>query len=105
MTKTQKTYFLYFLILVYISGSIGFVVNPPFFSPFTPYTLLLTCFVFLIHSPLADKKFILAFFSIAFLGFIIEVIGVVDIEIGVIDIVIGVIGIVTAGIDIENWCY
>jgi putative membrane protein len=76
MTKTQKTYFLYFLILVYISGSIGFVVNPPFFSPFTPYTLLLTCFVFLIHSPLADKKFILAFFSIAFLGFIIEVIGV-----------------------------
>jgi putative membrane protein len=59
-----------------VSGSIGFVVNPSFFSPFTPYTLLLTCFVFLIHSPLADKKFIFAFFSIAFLGFIIEVIGV-----------------------------
>jgi putative membrane protein len=32
--------------------------------------------VFLIHSPLADKKFLFAFFSIAFLGFIIEVIGV-----------------------------
>ena len=32
--------------------------------------------VFLIHSPVADKKFILAFFSIAFLGYIIEVIGV-----------------------------
>lgn len=63
-------------MLVYVSGSIGFVVNPPFFSPFTPYTLLLTCFVFLIHSPLADKKFIFAFFSIAFLGFVIEVIGV-----------------------------
>lgn len=76
MKKTYKTYFLYFLILVYISGSIGFVVNPPFFSPFTPYTLLLTCFVFLIHSPLADKKFIFAFFSIALLGFIIEVVGV-----------------------------
>jgi putative membrane protein len=76
MIKTYKTYFLYFLILVYVSGSIGFVVNPPFFSPFTPYTLLLTCFVFLIHTPLLDKKFILAFFSIAFLGFIIEVIGV-----------------------------
>jgi putative membrane protein len=30
----------------------------------------------LIHSPLADKKFLIAFFSIAFLGFIIEVIGV-----------------------------
>jgi putative membrane protein len=76
MIKTYKSYFLYFLILVYISGSIGFVVNPTFFSPFTPYTLLLTCFVFLIHSPLADKKFLFAFFSIAFLGFIIEVIGV-----------------------------
>ena len=76
MKERYKSYFLYFLILVYVSGSIGFVVNPSFFSPFTPYTLLLTCFVFLIHSPLADKKFIFAFFSIAFLGFIIEVIGV-----------------------------
>jgi putative membrane protein len=76
MIKTYQSYLLYFLILVYVSGSIGFVVNPPFFSPFTPYTLLLTCFVFLIHSPLADKKFVIAFFSIAFLGFIIEVIGV-----------------------------
>jgi bisanhydrobacterioruberin hydratase len=76
MLKTYKSYLLYFLILVYISGSIGFVVNPPFFSPFTPYTLLLTCFVFLIHSPLTDKKFLFAFFSIALLGFIIEVIGV-----------------------------
>ena len=76
MIKTYQSYLLYFLILVYVSGSIGFVVNPPFFSPFTPYTLLLTCFVFLIHSPLADKKFIIAFFSIAFLGFIVEVIGV-----------------------------
>lgn len=76
MLKTYKSYLLYFLILVYISGSIGFVVNPTFFSPFTPYTLLLTCFVFLIHSTLVDKKFLVAFFSIAFLGFIIEVIGV-----------------------------
>lgn len=76
MKEKYKSYFLYFLILVYVSGSIGFVINPSFFCSFTPYTLLLTCFVFLIHSPLADKKFLLAFFSIAFLGFIIEVIGV-----------------------------
>jgi putative membrane protein len=76
MLKKYKSYLLYFLILVYVSGSIGFVVNPAFFSPFTPYTLLLSCFVFLIHSPLADKKFLIAFFSIALLGFIIEVIGV-----------------------------
>lgn len=76
MLNKYKSYLLYFLILVYVSGSIGFVVNPAFFSPFTPYTLLLTCLVFLINSPLADKKFLSAFFSIAFLGFIIEVIGV-----------------------------
>jgi putative membrane protein len=76
MLKTYQSYLLYFLILVYVSGSIGFVVNPVFFSPFTPYTLLLTCLVFLLHGPLADKKFLIAFFSIAFLGFIIEVIGV-----------------------------
>jgi putative membrane protein len=76
MKEKYKSYFLYFLILVYVSGSIGFVINPSFFSPFTPYTLLLTCFVFLIHSPLATKKFIFAFFAIAFMGFIIEIIGV-----------------------------
>jgi len=76
MLKKYNSYLLYFLILVYVSGSIGFIVNPLFFSPFTPYTLLLTCFVFLIHSPLNNKKFLFAFFSIAFLGFIIEVIGV-----------------------------
>jgi putative membrane protein len=76
MKEKYKSYFLYFLILVYVSGSIGFVINPTFFGPFTPYNLLLTCFVFLIHSPLVDKKFLVAFFSIAFFGFIIEVIGV-----------------------------
>ncbi|MBC7524312.1 MAG: carotenoid biosynthesis protein [Flavobacterium sp.] len=76
MKEKYKSYFLYFLILVYVSGCIGFVLNPSFFSPFTPYTLLLTCFVFLIHSPLENKKNIFSFFSIALLGFIIEVIGV-----------------------------
>ena len=76
MKEQYKSYFLYFLILVYVSGSIGFVVNPSFFSPFTPYTLLLTCFVFLIHNPAVDKKFIMAFSSIALLGFVMEVIGV-----------------------------
>ena len=75
MKERFKSYFLYFLILVYVSGSIGFVVNPVFFSPFTPYTLLLTCFVFLIHQPISNKKFIPSFFIIAFLGYVIEVIG------------------------------
>jgi bisanhydrobacterioruberin hydratase len=76
MKETLKSYLLFFLILVYVSGSIGFIINPAFFSPFTPYSLLLTCFIFLIHSPQPNKKFILAFFSIACLGFIIEVVGV-----------------------------
>jgi putative membrane protein len=76
MKEKHKFYFLYFLILVYVSGSVGFVLNPSFFSPFTPFTLLLTCFVFLIHSPLPFTKFIFSFFVIAFLGFIIEVIGI-----------------------------
>ncbi|MBC7640871.1 MAG: carotenoid biosynthesis protein [Flavobacterium sp.] len=76
MKETYKSYFLYFLILVYVSGSVGFVINPSFFSPFTPYTLLLTCFVFLIHQPSTDKEFILSFFSIAVLGYIIELIGI-----------------------------
>ncbi len=76
MKETYKIYLLYFLILVYVSGSIGFVVNLAFFSPFTPYTLLLTCFVFLIHQPLSNKKFLKAFFSIAVLGYIIEIIGI-----------------------------
>lgn len=76
MNITIKNYFLYFLILVYVSGSIGFVLNPDFFSPFTPFTLILTCFVFLIYSPAPVPKFIFSFFSIAFLGFAVEVIGV-----------------------------
>ncbi len=76
MKESYKSYFLYFLILVYISGSIGFVVNSTFFSPFTPYTLLFTCFVFMIHQPVSDKKYISAFLSIAVLGYIIELIGI-----------------------------
>jgi putative membrane protein len=76
MKKAYKSYLLYFLILVYVSGSIGFVVNPSFFSPFTPYTLLFSCSVYLIHRPLVNPKFIFAFLCIALLGFIVEIIGV-----------------------------
>lgn len=76
MKKEYKIYFLYFLILVYVSGSIGFVMNPTFFSPFTPYTLLFTCFVFLLYNASVDKKFVLAFIAIAVFGYIAEVIGV-----------------------------
>lgn len=71
-----RTYALYFLILVYVSGSIGFVLNPSFFLPFTPFTLLYTCFVFLIFQPMHDLKFVMAFAGVAIIGFISEVIGV-----------------------------
>lgn len=74
--ESLKKYSLYFLILVYISGSIGFILNPEFFSPFTPYTLLFTCFVFLLHQPKKNNSFFLSFIVIAILGYLIEVIGV-----------------------------
>lgn len=76
MSQLKNIYFLYFLILVYVSGSIGFVVNPNFFSPFTPYTLLFTCFVFLLHQPIENYSFIKSFIIIAVFGYIIEVVGV-----------------------------
>lgn len=71
-----QKYLLYFLILVYVSGSIGFVFNPPFFSPFTPYTLLFTCLVYLLHQPTQNYRFITSFVAIALFGYLIEVIGV-----------------------------
>jgi putative membrane protein len=71
-----KKYLLYFLILVYVSGAIGFLFNPGFFAPFTPLTLSFTCFVFLIHQPLNNLNYTLSFIGLAFVGFVAEVIGV-----------------------------
>jgi bisanhydrobacterioruberin hydratase len=71
-----KKYALYFLILVYVSGSIGFVLKPSFFAPFTPYTLFFTCAVYLLHQPYSDYKFVLAFLVVAVLGYFFEVVGV-----------------------------
>lgn len=76
MFKVIQKYTLYFLILVYVSGTIGFIFNPSFFEPFTPYTLVLTALVFLIHQPITKASFILAFLSVALIGFVSEVIGV-----------------------------
>jgi putative membrane protein len=76
MLNQARKYMLYFLILVYVSGAIGFVLHPSFFKPFTPYTLAFTCFVFLIHQPLNKLNFVLAFAGIAVVGFVSEVIGV-----------------------------
>ncbi len=71
-----RKYLLYFLVLVYISGTIGFIVKPDFFSAFTPYTLLLTSFVFLCFQPIYSAAYWIAFLCIALIGFISEVIGV-----------------------------
>ena len=71
-----RTYLLYFLILVYVSGSIGFVLNPGFFLPFTPYTLLLTTLAFLMYQPMGQRRFLVAFVASACLGFALEVAGV-----------------------------
>lgn len=76
MLKKFQKYLLYFLILVYVSGAIGFVVNPSFFSPFTPYTLLLTSFVFLTHQPLAKGPYLFGFIALALIGYFFEVLGV-----------------------------
>lgn len=74
--KKYKLYLLYFLVLVYFSGAIGFVLNPSFFLPFTPFTLLYTSIVFLLFQPIQKSKYLIAFFSIALIGFVFEVIGV-----------------------------
>lgn len=71
-----KTYAIWFLVLVYVSGAIGFVMNPSFFLPFTPYTLLLTCLIFLLYQPYHNRSFAIAFVSIAGIGFLAEVLGV-----------------------------
>lgn len=75
MNQLRK-YSLYFLILVYVSGGIGFLIKPEFFAPFTPLTLLLTCFVFLINQSPFNLNYLLVFLSIAIIGFLIEVLGV-----------------------------
>ena len=76
MISSIKKYLLYFLILVYVSGAIGYLFKPAFFSPFTPFTLLFTCFVFLLHQPLTNLKYVISFLALAVIGFASEVIGV-----------------------------
>ncbi|MBC7695668.1 MAG: carotenoid biosynthesis protein [Burkholderiales bacterium] len=65
-----------FLIILYISGTIGMIVKPSFYLPLTPFTLLYTSFVFLIFQPLSNKKYLFSFLLVALIGFISEIIGV-----------------------------
>lgn len=76
MPESIKKYLRWFLILVYVCGTFGFAINPDFFRPFTPLTLLLTSFVFLIHQPLSNKNYMLVFIGLALIGFSAEVIGI-----------------------------
>ena len=71
-----RKYLLYFLILVYFSGAIGYSFYPAFFKPFTPYTLVFTCLVFVSFQNIKEYKYILSFFALALIGYISEVIGV-----------------------------
>ncbi len=75
MTKI-RSFLFYFLILVYVSGSIGMVLKPSFFIPFTPLSLLLTSTVILLYKPVNKKKYALAFTGVAILGFLSEWYGV-----------------------------
>ncbi len=76
MRKRLQTYSFCFVILVYVSGAIGFVVNPVFFQKFTPFTLLLTLAVFLLHQPVFDKRYFLVLFFIAVITLGLELAGV-----------------------------
>jgi putative membrane protein len=76
MMHKYRKYFLYFLILMYVSGALGFVFSPGFFRPFTPVTLLFTSMVFLMYQPLQNSRYLLWFFAVALIGYVSEVIGV-----------------------------
>jgi putative membrane protein len=71
-----RKYFLLFLLLQYFFGSIGFVFYPDFFRPFTPLTILFTCFVYLLYQPYSDRRFMQSLAVIAVVGFVAEVLGV-----------------------------
>jgi bisanhydrobacterioruberin hydratase len=75
MTKI-RSFLFYFLLLVYVSGSIGMVLKPSFFLPFTPLSLLLTSTVFLLFQPVNTWRYALAFSGVALLGFLSEWLGV-----------------------------
>lgn len=72
------TFLTGFLALVYVSGAIGFCINPAFFAPFTPFNLLFTAFVFLIvqYKKSTGNRIFFIFLVISLIGFVSEVIGV-----------------------------
>jgi bisanhydrobacterioruberin hydratase len=74
--NSLKTYLFYFLILVYLSGSIGMFVAPGFFLPFTPFSLLLTSCVFLLFQDYKNVTYLSAFAAVALLGFLAEWMGI-----------------------------
>lgn len=74
-TESLRKYLLNFLIVIFISGAIGFVFAPNFFLNFTPAVLVLTITVFLLHQPM-DAKYFFVFTFIALIGYLAELIGV-----------------------------
>lgn len=69
---------LILLVLMYLFGSFGFCYYPNFFKPFTPFTILFTCFVFILYQTDSKRNFwfLISFLLIALIGFAFEVIGV-----------------------------
>jgi putative membrane protein len=76
MPERIKTYLMWFLVLVYFCGTIGFAVNPDFFKPFTPYTLIFTSFVFLLYQPWQNITYSSAFAVTLLFGYAAEAIGI-----------------------------
>lgn len=74
-TESLRKYLLTFLVVVFVSGAVGFAFAPAFFLSFTPAALLLTILVFLIHQPL-DARYFFAFTFIALVGYLAELLGV-----------------------------
>jgi len=71
-----RDYFMYLLILMYLTGAVGFVLHPGFFLPFTPSTLVYTGFVFILYQPIRDSAYLIWFSAVALMGFVAEVAGV-----------------------------
>lgn len=74
--KIYPQLIFWFLVLVYFSGTIGVLLHPSFFLPFTPYSLFFTSFVFLLfQEPAKNHRILSAFFGISLLGFFSEYLG------------------------------
>ena len=79
MKLRKSTYAIYFLILFYVVGVIGFILpqTHALFSTLTPFALLLSAgFLAFFHTPGYNVKTLVVFLTIFVVSFFAEVIGV-----------------------------